>query len=166
MGIQLPAVLDPYLAVHGIYWPEGDETACWDYGSQWVGMGSTLQNFAESARSIADRLAAENSGQGVESFVKEFAHDVQSGIPPVAGAASMGYTLVGGAMYIMGAAILAFKIAAIIELVSQMIAELQAIATSAVTFGASLAEIPIIRMIAKAALDYLEGLAIDQIIQG
>ena len=76
------------------------------------------------------------------------------------GDGSTAATLVGTGMMIVSGIVLALKIQVIIQLVTLAIQIAQAIATAVVTFGASLAEIPIFQQISSKFV----GMLIDQVI--
>jgi hypothetical protein len=62
--------------------------------------------------------------------------------------------------------VLALKISVIVQLVMLAIQIAQAIATAVVTFGASLLEIPIFKMITSMILDQLLGFAMQALLNG
>jgi hypothetical protein len=68
--------------------------------------------------------------------------------------------LTGTGLIICGTIVLALKVAVIVQLTILAIQIAQAIATAPVTFGASLAEIPIFQQLARIAV----GALIDQVI--
>lgn len=73
-------------------------------------------------------------------------------------------TMVGAGLYVCAGVLLALKVAVIAQLVALAIQIAQAIATAAVTFGASLAQIPIFRQITKTLLDMALDVAINALL--
>jgi hypothetical protein len=74
--------------------------------------------------------------------------------------------LTGTGLIICGAIVLALKIAVIVQLVVLAIEIAQAIATAAVTFGASLLEIPIFQQLARTIVGNLVQEVIWKLLDG
>ena len=74
--------------------------------------------------------------------------------------------MIGMGLFVAAGVVLILKINIIIQLIILTIQIAQATATAAVTFGASLAEIPIFKTITQLILDQLFGLAFEALLNG
>ena len=72
----------------------------------------------------------------------------------------------GLSLTIAAGVVLALKVQVIVQLVMLAFQIAQAIATAAVTFGASLVQIPIFKTITGIIVDQLIGMAIDMVLNG
>lgn len=161
MGMQLPGELVSLLGMLGYTWPEADETKLFEMGQRWVSFGGTLATRVGESGGAAQAVHAAGAGEGFEAFQQAWT-DPKSP-ESLLREAITGTTVVGVGLIVAGAIVLALKISVIVQLVVLAIQIAQAVATAAVTFGASLAEIPIFKEIAGLIIDQLIGMAIDQI---
>lgn len=159
MGIQLPGALVSYLNQLGIMWPEGDEEKVYEYGKAWMDMGKRVEDIAEEGHRSKERLCQCSEGDAAEAFRRSF--EENDGPTTNGKDLALGLKLGGGVLYVAAAAILAFKIYAIVQLVQLMANTLKAIAMAPPTYGASLKMIPIYQQIAKYAIEA----AINQVIK-
>lgn len=74
--------------------------------------------------------------------------------------------IIGIGLIVAAGVVLALKIQVIVQLVLLAIQIAQAIATAVATFGASLLEIPIFKMITGMIIDQLIGMATDAVLNG
>lgn len=158
MGLQLPSELTTFLQMVGYNWPQADETKLFEMGQRWTSFSSTLDQVTSAADTKASDVWNQNVGDDIRAFSDHWSGD--DGPSKVLGDSSTASTLVGTGMYIVGAIVLALKVQVIIQLVTLAIQIAQAIATAVVTFGASLAEIPIFQQISRQIV----GMLIDQVI--
>lgn len=79
---------------------------------------------------------------------------------------AQGVNLGGGVCHLIAAAIVALKIAVIIQLIQFAITVKAAITASVGTFGGSLAAIPIARLAASKAIEFAISVAIDKVMGG
>ncbi|MGP4026095.1 WXG100-like domain-containing protein [Actinomadura sp. 3N407] len=164
MGMQLPGELIGLLGMLGYTWPEGDETKLMEMGGTWISFGGGLQSASADADAVAQGVWTANKGDDFEAFQKEWTDDeAASANIRDAGTDCM---LVGAGMLIAGIIILALKINVIVQLIILAIQIAQAIATAVVTFGASLLEIPIFKMITGLIIDQLIGMAVEALLNG
>lgn len=159
MGLQLPGELISLLGMLGYTWPEADETKLFGLGSTWIGFVSTLQTTASDADIVAQRVWTENQGRDFEEFQRKW-QDIDSAVSNLVDAGD-GCLMVGAGLLISAGVVLALKLSVITQLTLLAIQIAQAIATAGPTFGASLAEISIFKMITGIVIDLL----IDQAIQ-
>ncbi|MEU8800538.1 hypothetical protein [Spirillospora sp. NPDC048819] len=164
MGMQLPGELISLLGMLGYTWPEGDETKLMEMGGTWISFGGGLQSASAGADAVAQGVWTANKGEDFEAFQKAWTDDeAASANIRDAGTDCM---LVGAGLLIAGIIILVLKINVIIQLIILAIQIAQAIATAVVTFGASLLEIPIFKMITGAIIDQLLGMAVEALLNG
>ncbi|MDR7278986.1 WXG100-like domain-containing protein [Catenuloplanes atrovinosus] len=164
MGLQLPGELVSVLGALGFSWPEADETKLFEMGNAWIGFGQTLSGGVGQADATAAEVWTQGSGMSVDAFKTAWT----GAESPTAnlGDAATAATMVGAGLFVVAGLVLALKINVIIQVTILAIQIAQAIATAVVTFGASLLEIPIFRMLTKLVLDQLLGLAIDAVLNG
>ncbi|GAA2621460.1 hypothetical protein SMC26_17470 [Actinomadura fulvescens] len=159
MGMQLPGELIGLLGMLGYTWPEADETKLFELGNTWMGLASTLQSGAADADAVAQRIWTDNKGEDFDAFRTEWS-GAESASQNLADSAN-GCLMVSVGLMVAAIVVLALKIQVIVQLIMLAIQIAQAIATAPVTFGASLAQIPIFKTIAGIVIDLL----IDQAIQ-
>ncbi|TDD25208.1 hypothetical protein E1287_37490 [Actinomadura sp. KC06] len=164
MGLQLPGELISLLGMLGYTWPEADETKLMEMGGTWMSFGGTLQSTSSGADSVAQGVWTTNKGEDFEAFQKDWTND-EAASANIRDAAT-DCMLVGAGLLIAGVVVLVLKINVIVQLIILAIQIAQAIATAAVTFGASLAEIPIFKMITGAIIDQLLGMAVEALLNG
>ncbi|SNS65675.1 hypothetical protein SAMN05421812_101284 [Asanoa hainanensis] len=164
MGLELPSELVPILGLIGVDWPESDETALYELGQTWIRFGETLGGAVGSSQQAVQTITAESQGQAIEAFSRWWGAEgspasvLQPGQPAA--------TTLGAALIACAGLVLALKIQVIVQLILLAVQIAQAIATAAVTFGASLAQIPIFRMITKIIVDQLIDMVIQELIGG
>ncbi|GAA5031542.1 hypothetical protein [Actinopolymorpha pittospori] len=161
MGMQLPGELVTVLGFLGVDWPEGDEEKIFKGGNTWINFATRLQHVSGNALTAADKVSTGHKGPTVEAFQKMWEKYGGNKNLDIAAAAGTGFSV---GLFVYAAVVLVLKINAMIQLVILAIQIAQAIATAAVTFGASLLEIPIFRQIAKTIIENLIWMAIGEII--
>lgn len=147
MGLSLPGELASLLSMLGYTWPKGDEQKLFEMGQKWMDFSNTLKDVAQNGQKTASQVWEQNKGANIEAFKKHFEAD--DGPTKVLDGASTASTVLGAGMMICAGIMLALKISTITQLVTLAIEIAQAIASAVVTFGASLAEIPIFEEITK-----------------
>ncbi|TDD38848.1 hypothetical protein E1287_04695 [Actinomadura sp. KC06] len=162
MGLQLPGELISLLGMLGFTWPEADETKLFELGSTWMDFSGKVQGVAADADGAAQQAMGANKGDDIEAFRKSWGGEDSP--KSVLEDAAQGATLVGAAFFLCAGIVLALKINVIIQLIMLAIAIAQAIATAVVTFGASLAQIPIFKEIVRFAIEMLIDQAINALL--
>ena len=153
MSLELPGELRSLLNVLGYSWPEADEQKLAEMGRAWMGFAATLGTIVGRADAGATPVWTQHSGADVAAFQEWWSHEespiasLRDGVPAA--------VLTGTGLVICGLIVLALKISVIVQLVILAIQIAQAIATAAVTFGASLAEIPIFQQLARTVVSNL-----------
>lgn len=164
MGLELPGELRSLLSVLGYTWPEADESKLFEMGNAWIGFSGKLAGVVAEANTGAGAVWSANSGQDISAFQSWWSKEDSP-----AASLSDGVTaavLTGTGLIICGAIVLALKIAVIVQLVILAIQIAQAIATAAVTFGASLLEIPIFQQISRTIVGNLVQEVLWKLIDG
>lgn len=164
MGLQLPGELVSLLGMLGYSWPEADEEKLYEMAQHWLQLSGTLQSISTDAQGHGTAVLAANTGDAIAAFGGRWsAQDA-----PVSNLADGATAAQGVGLGLMVAAgvVLALKINVVVQLIILAIQIAQAIATAAVTFGASLAQIPIFKMITSMVLDQLFGLALEALLNG
>lgn len=156
MGLTLDPTLERILNDLGFEWPMVDETDLFNLGGDWMAFGSNVaQVYGESTGAAMDVLSR-NHSDALERFRELF--EAEDAPARVMQDAATGVQVVGGALFACAGIVLAVKIYTIINLIILAIQIAQAIATAFVTFGASLAEIPIF----KIAMQKIIGAIINE----
>jgi hypothetical protein len=164
VGLQLPGEPVWLLGELGYNWPEADEQKLYEMGTTWITFGSSAQQAVQDLDAAAQQVWSINSGDDVEAFQK--AWTAGDGTSASLTTMAQSCAVVGAGMLCAAAIVLALKINVIVQLVSLAIEIAQAIATSPATFGASLAEIPVFKIITGEILDLIIGQAIDAVLNG
>lgn len=164
MGLTLPGELASLLSMLGYEWPKSDETALFQLAGEWTRMAEQLSGSAVHLESAARTVLDNNRGESFTAFASEW-NDTESAARNIADAAAPA-AVIGIGLMVAAALVLALKIQVIVQLVLLAIQIAQAIATAAVTFGASLLEIPIFKMITGMIIDQLIGIAVETVLNG
>ncbi|SCG56067.1 WXG100 family type VII secretion target [Micromonospora coxensis] len=162
MGLTLPGELASLLSMIGYDWPESDETAIFRLAGEWTGMADRINGSVAQLESAARTVLDTNRGESFTAFAGEW-NDKESAARNIADAVNPASVIGIGLMAAAGV-VLALKINVIIQLVVLAIQIAQAIATAVVTFGASLLQIPIFKMITGMIVDQLIGMAVDTVL--
>ncbi|MEH1168089.1 hypothetical protein V6V47_22160 [Micromonospora sp. CPCC 205539] len=158
MGIMLPGELAGLLNELGYTWPKSDETKLFELGQLWLGLADSIQQAAAEGTAAAQRVLDGNQGDALDAFRQRWEADGSSMSVLQDGGA--GARMVGATLFVCAIIVLALKINVIVQLVILLVQIIQAIATAAPTFGASLLEIPIF----KKLTDMVLGMLVDQAI--
>ncbi|GAB3992562.1 hypothetical protein GCM10029992_02010 [Glycomyces albus] len=164
MGLEIPSELAGLLSMLGYDWPESDEESIFNLAGEWTSMADQISGRVESLNAAARTLIENNIGGDIDAFSEEWA-DGESAVNNIADAAdptnfiNIGLTIAAGV-------VLALKVQVIVQLALLAFQIAQAIATAAVTFGASLLQIPIFKTITGIIIDQLIGMAIDVVLNG
>ncbi|MEW2382843.1 hypothetical protein AB0873_12260 [Micromonospora sp. NPDC047707] len=164
MGLQLPGELVSILGMLGYDWPTSDEERLFQLGQLWVEFAPKMEAAGAAALASASTYFANNQGEAAQAFQAWWngadspANALAQGIP--------GASLVGAGIMVCAGVVLALKIQVIVQLAILAVQIAQAIATAAVTFGASLLEIPVFKMITSLILDQLIAMAVEAVLNG
>ena len=164
MGLHLPGELVTVLDAVGFTWPAGDEEGLYALGQTWIHFADTLRGQTADATSQAQEVWQANVAESAGAFEQAW----QAANSPITNLNDAATTceLIGAGLMVCAGIVLALKLSVLTQLVILAAQIAQAIATAAVTFGASLLEIPIFRTITKLILDQLLDTAIGQVLGG
>jgi hypothetical protein len=152
-GLVLPDALVSVLSDLGYLWPDADEVRLMQLGQAWTGLQSKLDGLAQEARQAAEQVWLHNKGSDVDAF-KAAWEKAEDGLDTLDKNAS-GVVVVGAIILVCAIVVLMLKIWVIVQLTLLVIAIAQAIATAAITFGASLLEIPVFKEIFGRVINLL-----------
>ncbi|MBW6438394.1 hypothetical protein KZ829_32185 [Actinoplanes hulinensis] len=163
MTIELPPELTEPLEWLGLSWPEADEDRLYADGMAWIQHGTRLRLHAADADAAARRVWLENEGATVEAFEQWWNGDDGPGRHLADSATAV--ELIGAGLIAMSGVTVALKTAYLAQLTLLAFQVGQAIATAAVSAGATLAEIPLFvaasriacRQLVHKALQVVEG---------
>ncbi|GGN74389.1 hypothetical protein GCM10010112_44480 [Actinoplanes lobatus] len=163
MTIELPPELTEPLEWLGLSWPEADEDRLYADGMAWIQHGTRLRQHAADADAAARRVWLENEGATVEAFEQWWNGDDGPGRHLADAATAV--ELIGAGLIAMSGVTVALKTAYLAQLTLLAFQVGQAIATAAVSAGATLAEIPLFvaasriacRQLVHKALQVVEG---------
>lgn len=164
MGLDIPSELAGLLSMLGYEWPESDEESIFNLAGEWTGMADQISGKVESLNAAAKTLIENNIGADIDAFSEEW-EDAESAARNIADAADP-TNIINIGLTIAAGIVLALKVQVIVQLVMLAFQIAQAIATAAVTFGASLVQIPIFKTITGIIVDQLIGMAIDMVLNG
>jgi hypothetical protein len=164
VGLQLPGELVSLLGMLGYTWPEADEEKLFEMAQHWLELAGTVRTISTEAQGHGAAVVAANTSEAIAAFQGRWTgQDAPINNLTDGATAAQG---VGLGLMVMAGVVLALKVNVIVQLVILAIQIAQAIATAAVTFGASLAQIPIFKMITSMILDQLFGLAMEALLNG
>jgi len=164
MGLTLPGELVSILSMLGYEWPTSDEEKLFNLGQSWLGYNNELQGASAGVNGQAQQVWGGNSGAAIEAFKQWW--DDQENAPAILAKNAVMTVVLGAGLFVCAAIVLVLKIQVIVQLVILAIQIAQAIATAVATFGASLAEIPIFKIITQKLLDLLIDQVINMLIGG
>ncbi|MEU4781299.1 hypothetical protein [Micromonospora sp. NPDC023633] len=162
MGLTLPGELASLLSMLGYDWPQSDETAIFQLAGEWTGMAGRISGSVAQLESAARTVLDNNRGESFTAFAGEW-NDGESAARNIADVARPA-TVIGVGLMVAAGVVLVLKIQVIVQLALLAFQIAQAIATAAVTFGASLLQIPIFKMITGLIIDQLIGMAVDTVL--
>src|SRR6266511_675862 len=142
MGLQLPGELVSLLGMLGYNWPEADEEKLFGMGQVWLDFAGTLQSVVDDADKHGQEVWQRNVGQSIAAFQNSWT----GGAAPLVNLRNGAHAAIGVGVGLMIAAgvVFALKINVIVQLITLAIEIGQAVATAVATFGASLAQIPVV----------------------
>ncbi|MBU3061647.1 hypothetical protein KO481_08930 [Nocardia sp. NEAU-G5] len=147
MGIELPGPLKPVASLVACKWPECDETALKNVGTDWDNIATTLGQIKDEGDQVAKTVLSKISGE-VHDSIQKYWKDIYDGLDDLITLCKA----IAFACRVMAMLILAIKLYIIAQLVA--LAAQIAIDTAAApeTLGASEAEAVVAEAAAKVAL--------------
>lgn len=161
MGLDLPGELADLLNELGYVWPKSDETRLFDLGQSWLAFADQAAQASQEAKAAVEGLGASNVGADIDAFMRAWQGE-ESAVASLDSGAT-GAQVLGGALFVCAGVVLALKINVIVQLTILAIEIIEAIATAAPTFGASLLEIPVFKKLCDLALNFLISQAMEAV---
>lgn len=161
MAVMIPAEASKLLNELGFEWPEGNEDKVFDYGNRWMSYAGELGGVVETATEGANKALSDNVGEAIDAFKGAFTKS--EGVDDVAKKLQFGANMMGGCLFLVGAAIIALKIAFVVNLVATVIQIATAIAAAVPTCGASLGWIPVAKLICQKLLEMAINFGINKL---
>jgi hypothetical protein len=162
MGLQLPGELANLLNELGYTWPKADEEKMFELGRHWMTYGGKLDGIVQDASTAAQQVWTGNRGAGIDAFKAKW--DDDDSALAVTRDGVTGAQVIGAALFVCAAIVLALKINVIVQLTILLIEIIQAIATAPETFGASLLEIPVFKKLTDMAINLIINEAMEAIL--
>lgn len=164
MGMQLPGELVSILGALGYSWPESDEEKLFELAGTWTGMAGTISGSVDELNAAARTVLDDNYGKDIDAFGAEW-DDEESSNRNIGDTADP-LNVIGIGLTAAAGLTLALKIQVIVQLVILMVQIAYAIATAAITFGASLLQVPVFKKITGTIIDMLVGMATEAVLSG
>lgn len=161
-GLVLPGSLVSILSDLGYLWPDADEVRLTQLGGVWVSLQSKLDELVGQAQTLASSVMENNKGDDVDAF-KAAWEEAENPLDTL-GKDATGTPIVGAVTIMCALVVLLLKIWVIVQLILLAIAIAQAITTAAITFGASLLEIPVFKEIFGRIINLLISQALQAIL--
>src|SRR6266536_2801654 len=159
---MLPGELVTLLQDLGYNWPEADEEKLFELGTTWQRFAPELAPMADRAQAAAQRVWNENQGDAVDAFRAQFT-GADAALASLRDSVT-GAQVVGPALMVVAAVVLALKINVIVQLTILAIEIIEAIATAGPTFGASLLEIPVFKELTNRLVNLCISMASEAIL--
>lgn len=164
MAVMLPGEVSYLLNILGFEWPEGNEDKVFEWAGDWAQFGGQIEGVVAEADGAARLALDRNQGQAMAAF--KAAYDDVEGVRSVARDLAVAGNITGACLVLVAGAIIALKIAFVVNLVSLAIQIASAVAAAAATFGASLAWIPVAKEICRRLLTLAINLALEKLLGG
>jgi hypothetical protein len=133
-------------------------------GGSWLDFTGKVDQPVSDANSHASQVWTQHKGAGIQAFQAKWNEKDAPHTNLLDG--KTGGTIIGAGLMICSGIVLALKINVIIQLVQLAIEIFQAIATAPATFGASLAEIPVVKEITSRLVNLCISLAMNAVMGG
>jgi hypothetical protein len=146
----------------GYLWPKSDEDQLFALGQDWIKFSATLPAVHEDASASAGQVWRDNTAEAVDAFRQAWSGEDAGVAALLRGHA--GAQAVGGGLMVCAAAVLALKVNVVVQLTILAAEIIEAIATTEVTFGASLLEIPAFKKLTDLAINFLVNKAMEAIL--
>jgi hypothetical protein len=114
VGLYLPPALTEPLSWVGLIWPEADEDLLYQAGQRWIACSSQLKLINQRADQAATAVWASNDGDAAQAFQAYWSGD--KGPPQRLTDDATAAAIIGTALIVFAAAVLALKLAFIVQL--------------------------------------------------
>lgn len=161
MALEPSSTLANVLEGLDYHWTNTNEDGLNAMGQSWVSFSGKPQTHVATADSHAQRVFANNSGQGVDAMNAAWSQpDAAHKNFTVGG---NGAAPIGGGLSICAAVVLMLKASVIVLLVQLVIEIFSAIAEAFETCDASLAEIPVFKELTQKAIGLIQNTAVNTV---
>lgn len=162
MAIMLPPELSKFLNYCGFEWPEGNEDRVFDWGGLWQDYGGQVDGVHATADGAAQHVIRANEGAAVKAFQESMTKE--NSLDDVGKNLAVAGTITGGCLFVIAAAIVALKIAFVVNLTIFAINLASAIAAAIPTAGASMSVVPLLQLVLSRAIQFAISMAIEQLL--
>ncbi|HEY1095059.1 MAG TPA: hypothetical protein VGE61_10175 [Glycomyces sp.] len=163
MALMLPSELASLLGILGFDWPESNEDALMEVGQAWLDFGQELGDIAEEATGGAASAWTAQIGKDIDAFKTWW--ESEDGPQHILNSGSIGAMIAGAGMMVCSVIVLVLKVAVIAQLIWLAVQIALAIAEAAVTFGASLLQIPIVQQLIRTIVGNLFQEAVFKLLE-
>lgn len=163
MAIMLPSELASLLSILGFEWPQSNEDNLMEFGQAWMEFGGELGEILGEAGGNAAQAWTDQVGKDIDAFKTWW--ESEDGPASVLDGGTIGAMIAGVGLIVCAVIVLILKIMVIVQLVILAVQIAMAIAQAAVTFGASLAQIPIFQQLARTVVGNLIQEAIFKLLE-
>ena len=163
MAVMLPGEVSHLLNLLGFEWPEVNEDKMFDWGGRWVSFCNEVQGPRGGADEGARTALLENRDAGMEAFKKQF-YEAKDNVMEVVTDLGAASGIIGGCLFVIGGLVIALKVVVVVQLVALAIQIASAIAAAVPTAGASMAWIPVAKLIAGRAIQFAINLTIEKLL--
>lgn len=163
-GLTLPGGLATLLNDIGYVWPNVDEVGLTGMGQSWMRYSADAKQPPQDAHGHATGVWSGNSGKAIDAFEQSWNHP-QAPHKNLLDA-STGSLGIGVGLTVCSAIVIALKINVIVQLVELAVEIASAIAEAAISFGASLLEIPVFKEITGMLVNLCINLSLNAIMGG
>lgn len=159
--IELPGQLANVLEGLGYHWTNTSVPGLSGMSDSWVGFSSKPQTHAATANAHAQSVLSSNQGRGIDAMQATWS---QSNAPHrnLTDGGS-GAALIGAGLLICAGIVTVLKSSVIAELIQLVVDIATAIAEAFETFGASLAQIPIVKELTQKAIGLVQNTATNAV---
>lgn len=161
MAIELPGPLADVLEGLGFHWTNTDEGGVSAMGTSWTNFSGKPQTHGVNANTHAQTVFAANQGQAIDAMNTTWSKNDAAHSNLVSGGKAA--AMIGAGLGICAAIVVVLKSNVIIQLVQLVVEIVQAIAEAFVSFGASLAEIPIFKQLTQKVIGLVQNTAINAV---
>lgn len=153
MAIMLPSELASLLGILGFDWPQSNEDNLMDFGQAWMEFGGELSDILAEGGGNAAETWTDQIGKDIDAFKTWW--ESEDGPANILNMGSIGSMIAGAGLMICSIIVLCLKIMVIVQLIILAVQIAIAIAQAAVTFGASLLQVPLFQQLARTVVGNL-----------
>lgn len=164
MAVMLPPEASKLLNELGYDWPEGNEDIIFSTAGKWINYGEQVCSSNADAQNVIASVLGNNESTGIQAFAGDV-HKFE-GLSDVSNRLGVAGNVMGGLLYVIGGLVITLKITFVVNLVATLAQIASAIAAAVPTAGASMAWVPVAKILCKEVLSMAINLAISKIMGG